>query len=74
MANINIANLQPLETGLVELSNPVSEAIIGGGWFKDFTGISTPSFLKDLDDKVNANGGWPKVIYTIYKGYKSIAE
>jgi hypothetical protein len=74
MSNIKISDLQVNESELVELSSLDSEAIIGGGWFNDLTGWHTPSFLKKIDDVVHKNGGWLKVIGTIYKGYKAIAE
>jgi hypothetical protein len=64
MANIEIHNLPTTEFGFAELSNLESESIVGGGWFKRLTGISTPSFLKKLDDVVRENipGGWLTVI------------
>ncbi|MCU0535576.1 MAG: hypothetical protein MUD14_16925 [Hydrococcus sp. Prado102] len=70
MANIKIANLQPTQFE-VELSELEMTAILGGGWFKKLTGISTPSFFKNLDDWVNDNvkGGWIGVAETIYGIY-----
>ena len=58
---------------LIELSEDDLQAIQGGGWFKKLTGISTPKFLKDLDDRVNQKpGGWAGVIaravVTYYSG------
>ena len=58
---------------LIELSEDDLQAIQGGGWFKKLTGISTPKFLKDLDDRVNQKpGGWAgviaKAVVTYYSG------
>jgi len=52
------------EDSIVELSELDLETIAGGGWFKKLTGISTPSFLKDLDDDVreHVDGGWAGLI------------
>jgi hypothetical protein len=68
MSKIQINDLN-MEEAVVELSILDSELIVGGNWFKKVTGISTPSFLKKLDDVVHDNGGWPKVIGTAYKLY-----
>ncbi len=64
MANITINNLQPTENELIELSNLELNGIVGGGWFKKLTGISTPKFLKSFDDSVRrvVPGGWVTVI------------
>ncbi len=58
---------------LIELSEDDLKGIQGGGWFKKLTGISTPKFLKDLDDRVNERpGGWVaifgKAIVSYYSG------
>ena len=58
---------------LIELSEDDLQAIQGGGWFQQLTGISTPKFLKDLDDRVNQKpGGWlgiiAKAVVTYYSG------
>ena len=57
----------------IELSEDDLIQIQGGGWFKKLTGISTPKFLKDLDDRVNQKpGGWfgviAKAVATYYSG------
>lgn len=69
MANIKINNLQPTESELIELSNLELDGILGGGWFKRLTGISTPSFLKKIDDSVRENvpGGWIGVAAEVAK-------
>lgn len=69
MANIQINNLQPSEIELIELSNSELEAVIGGGWFKRLTGISTPSWLRRIDQTVRGvvPGGWPTVIQQAVK-------
>lgn len=66
MANIKIADLQP---EFAELSELEMDAILGGGWFHDLTGIRTPSPLRRLDDWVNDNvkGGWWGVVGTVVK-------
>lgn len=48
---------------LIELSEFDLETISAGGWFKNLTGISTPKFFKNLDDKVREKvpGGWAGV-------------
>ncbi|MFM8275516.1 MAG: hypothetical protein ACKN89_00765 [Cyanobium sp.] len=57
------------DPGLMELTECELEGISGGGWFKKAFGISTPKFLKKLDDKVNElPGGWLGLIATIYSG------
>jgi hypothetical protein len=57
------------DPGLMELTECELEEISGGGWFRDLTGIRTPTFLKKLDDKVNElPGGWFGFIATIYSG------
>lgn len=58
---------------LIELSEDDLKGIQGGGWFKKLTGIDTPKFLKDLDDRVNERpGGWVamlgKAIVSYYSG------
>jgi len=49
---------------VIELTEGDLESVAAGGWFKKLTGISTPSILKRLDDKVRENvpGGWLGVI------------
>ncbi len=46
----------------MELSELDLETIVGSGWFKKLTGISTPSFLKKVDDVVNESVGWDGLI------------
>ena len=60
MANIKVNDLQPLEVEFMYLTQFEVENVVGGGWFKKLTGISTPKFLKSIDDWVNENvqGGW----------------
>ena len=52
---------------LIELSEVDLATISAGGWFKKLTGISTPKFLKKLDDNVrkNVKGGWFGVAGTV---------
>ena len=66
MAKIKIADLQP---EFAELSELEMEAILGGGWFHNLTGIRTPSFLRKLDDLVHdhVKGGWFGVVKTAIK-------
>lgn len=57
---------------LIELSEDDLMGIQGGGWFKNLTGISTPKFLKDLDDRVNEKpGGWVAVLGKAIVSYYS---
>jgi|LakMenE01Jun11ns_1017448.scaffolds.fasta_scaffold9948613_5 hypothetical protein len=57
---------------LIELSEDDLMGIQGGGWFKNLTGISTPKFLKDLDDRVNEKpGGWVAVLGKVIVSYYS---
>jgi hypothetical protein len=60
MANIKVNDLQPLEVESMYLTQFEVENVVGGGWFKKLTGISTPKFLKKIDDWVNENvpSGW----------------
>jgi hypothetical protein len=60
MANIKVNDLQPLEVEFMYLTQFEVENVVGGGWFEKLTGISTPKFLKNIDDWVNENvqGGW----------------
>ncbi|MDB9421119.1 hypothetical protein [Microcystis aeruginosa] len=60
MANIKVNDLQPLEVEFMYLTQFEVENVVGGGWFKKLTGISTPKFLKNIDDWVNENvqDGW----------------
>jgi hypothetical protein len=58
-------NINDLHVDKVEvLSDSELDAVLGGGWFKKLTGISTPKFLKDFDDDVREKvpGGWLGVI------------
>ena len=61
------------DSGIVELSELELGAIQGGGWFKRAFGVSTPGFLKRLDDEVRENipGGWEtvlKIAVSVYGG------
>jgi hypothetical protein len=57
---------------LIELSEDDLQGIQGGGWFNRLTGLSTPKFLKDLDDRVNQKpGGWVGVIGKALVSYYS---
>ena len=42
MANIKVNDLQPLEVEFMYLTQFEVENVVGGGWFKKLTGISTP--------------------------------
>jgi hypothetical protein len=57
---------------IIELSDGDLQAITGGGWFKKLTGISTPKFLKKIDDKVRekVHGGW----YGVAGGVLTVAS
>jgi hypothetical protein len=53
---------------IIELSDGDLQAITGGGWFKKLTGISTPKFLKKIDQTVRkvVPNGWKGVITKLF--------
>ncbi|GCA76191.1 hypothetical protein MiTe_03031 [Microcystis aeruginosa NIES-2520] len=55
MANIKVNDLQPLEVESMYLTQFEVENVVGGGWFKKLTGISTPIELENV-----VGGGWFK--------------
>ena len=67
MANIKVNDLQPLEVESMYLTQFEVENVVGGGWFKKLTGISTPSFLKKVDQTVRnvVPGGWVTVVRSV---------
>ena len=68
MANIKVNDLQTLEVESVYLTQFEVENVVGGGWFKKLTGISTPSFLKKIDQTVRqvVPGGWVTVGRSVF--------
>ena len=67
MARIQVLDLEQVQTEFAELSDSDLEKIVGGGWFKKLTGISTPKFLKNIDRAVRKHipGGWWTVLEAI---------
>jgi bacteriocin-like protein len=67
MARIQVLDLEQVQTEFAELSDSDLEKIIGGGWFKKLTGISTPKFLRNIDRAVRKRipGGWWTVLEAI---------
>ena len=77
MANGASTEKTTIETPqLMELRELDRATTSAGGWFKKLTHISTPSFLKKLDDNVrnNLNSGWLSVAGSVLSMFTGVPK